>query len=147
MEATSDLSMVAERARDSKIVPLYPEPSEGALSEIDTVDERLAASAELAARIRSRYGAKIAAHQAMIARLDEYESQYGSLSVAMAAARLRLHRRIDELLHVVFVFAAEQHAEIDGARRHLGFARQSVRIATFVAERAGWEEARLAGVV
>jgi hypothetical protein len=146
MEATPDLSMTAPPAEEAGLIMLQARPNEGTLVEIDTVDERLAASSDLVAHLRGHYGTRLAGHLAMIERINVRERRDGYLGRSTVEARERLYQRVGELTDVIGLLLAEQHAEIDGARRHLGWARQSARIDAHVAGRARLDAAGLVGV-
>jgi hypothetical protein len=114
----------------------------GTLAEIDSVDERLGLAAARTAHER-RLGALVWSHLVQMERIDERQALDGRLLPETAQARVRLNLRVMDLLEVIGRLAAEHHAQLDGARLHLRYARQAARIDTYVADSARLEMAGL----
>lgn len=113
--------------------PLRLSSASPALAAIDTVDERLAIASGCTSRER-RLGAILNSHVFMLSRC------------ATPSARRRLELRIYELVDAIGQLMAEHAAEVDGAIRHLAYARQSARIDAFAADRYRLHSAGLSGV-
>jgi hypothetical protein len=115
----------------------------GALAELDEVDDRLVLAARRTRRER-QIGVWLTAQLAMLERLDEH-AHSARLTRASEQARLRLHRRIGDLVHLQGLLLAEHHAHVDAAREHLRSGRRAARIDSYLVGRAGGALVALGG--